>query len=217
MVDATTHQDAGAAAATAPVTVEQAATILGVSATTVRRRIHAGTLRAEEVSRPQGVVWLVHLPADATPGTTKPPPAASTVATTATAAAGDQMIAYTRTLLEPLVGALERSQARVGELERENGRLAAELEALRGSQTHTAGQQTVQAPDLTMEAPEPPARPEPLTPAPIPSEPNGHTPWWRRWPWDGPLWLLLTVLLLLLLAAVALWVALEAQALTRLT
>jgi len=50
---------------TTPVTIEQAAAILGVSATTIRRRIRAGTLQVTETRRPQGVVWLVHLP----PGT----------------------------------------------------------------------------------------------------------------------------------------------------
>jgi len=40
----------------------------------------------------------------------------------------EAMAAYTRSVLEPLVTALERSEARVAELERENGRQAAELE-----------------------------------------------------------------------------------------
>ena len=92
MAAAATHHDAGATVATAPVTVEQAAAVLGVSASTIRRRIRDGSLRAEEAHRPQGVVWLVHLPADATAATTQPPPAASLVATTPTASAGDQMI-----------------------------------------------------------------------------------------------------------------------------
>jgi hypothetical protein len=39
------------------------------------------------------------------------------------------MAAYTKTLLEPLVAALERAQGRVAELERENGHLAERLAA----------------------------------------------------------------------------------------
>src|SRR4051794_36122588 len=100
-------QDAPTTVATAPVTVEQAAAILGVSVTTVRRRIRAGVLRAEEARRPQGAVWLVYLPPDAIPPTATDQPDATVVATAPTTA-GDAMIAYTQTLLGPLVAALER-------------------------------------------------------------------------------------------------------------
>jgi excisionase family DNA binding protein len=47
---------------TEPVTIEQAAALLNVSASTIRRRIRAGSLQVTETRRPQGVVWLVHLP-----------------------------------------------------------------------------------------------------------------------------------------------------------
>src|SRR3954463_4730275 len=63
-------QDAPTTVATAPVTVEQAAAILGVSVTTVRRRIRDGSIRVAEARRPQGPVWLVYLPADAEAPTT---------------------------------------------------------------------------------------------------------------------------------------------------
>jgi ferric-dicitrate binding protein FerR (iron transport regulator) len=43
------------------------------------------------------------------------------------------MATYNRELIEPLVAALERSTARVAELERENGRLEAENRALLAS------------------------------------------------------------------------------------
>jgi hypothetical protein len=125
--DAASDHDAATAAATAPVTVEQAAAILGVSVTTVRRRIRAGFIRAEEARRPQGPIWLVYLPADATSATTEAPSATSSVATAPTTA--EAMATYTRSILEPLVAALERSQTRVSELERELGRFAAEREA----------------------------------------------------------------------------------------
>jgi hypothetical protein len=52
---------------TAPVTIEQAAS-------TIRRRIRAGTLQVSESCRPQGVVWLVHLPLGVGPAAEKQPP-----------------------------------------------------------------------------------------------------------------------------------------------
>ena len=64
---ATSGHEAPNAAATTAVTVEQAAANLGVSITTVKRRIRSGTLRAEQAQRPQGTVWLVYLDAAATP------------------------------------------------------------------------------------------------------------------------------------------------------
>ena len=181
MADATSHHGAGAAVATAPVTVEQAAAILGVSASTIRRRIRDGSLRAQPAHRPQGIVWLVHLPAAATVGTTQPPPPAGAVATTPTAAAGDQMIAYTRSLLEPLVTALERSQGRVAELERENGRLAAELRALQAppepQNATQEGRRAAEGPEPSSEPSEAPVEPpEPLAPDLLPPTTDGRQP-----------------------------------------
>jgi excisionase family DNA binding protein len=43
------------------VTTEEAAQRLGISVATVRRRIAAGALRAEQEQRPQGTRWLVLL------------------------------------------------------------------------------------------------------------------------------------------------------------
>ena len=165
--------------ATAPVTVEQAAAILGVSASTIRRRIRAGSLRAEPVRRPQGVVWLVHLPADAAAGTAEPPPAASAVATAPTAS--DAMIAYTRTLLEPLIAALDRSQGRVAELEREIGSLRAQLAVQNAQNATQASNLAAEAPEPTTEPSDPPAEPPPLAPDPLPPTTDGRSPWWRRW------------------------------------
>jgi excisionase family DNA binding protein len=42
--------------------VLEAAAILGVSPTTVRRMVRAGTLQAERVLRPQGHMFVVLLP-----------------------------------------------------------------------------------------------------------------------------------------------------------
>jgi hypothetical protein len=104
------------------------------------------------------------------------------------------MITYTKTLLEPLVAALERTQGRVAELERENGHLAERLaatedrlrtleapgEAPRSGATEDAPRSRT-APDLTAEAPEPTTgvpRPTP-EPGPIPPGTDGRS-WWRR-------------------------------------
>jgi excisionase family DNA binding protein len=51
-------------------TLREAAVILGVSVTAVRRRVASGQIRAERVERPQGSAWRVFLDA--------PPPSRST-------------------------------------------------------------------------------------------------------------------------------------------
>src|SRR5580765_571550 len=71
--------------ATAPVTVEQAAAVLGVSVSTVHRRIRSGVLKAEQAARPQGKVWLVHLPPDVVVATGQPSPPIASEATAPTA------------------------------------------------------------------------------------------------------------------------------------
>ena len=127
--------------ATAPVTVEQAAAILGISASTVRRRIRAGTLRAEEARRPQGAVWLVSLPEDALPDAGQASPAAAPVAT-APAAQTEALATWAASLLVPIAAELgearqtiERQAAQlvgkeqeIGVIREERGRLTAELE-----------------------------------------------------------------------------------------
>ena len=140
---ATSGQDVLTTAAPAPVTVEQAAAILGVSVTTVKRRIRAGALRAEEVSRPQGTVWLVYVPPAADRAAISGHAPTGAVATAPVTTPGaDAMVSLIQatiaTVLGPLVGQLdalrqtaERHADRVAELERENGRLVAELAAAR--------------------------------------------------------------------------------------
>jgi hypothetical protein len=93
---------------TTPVTIEQAAAILGVSASTIRRRIRAGALRVEEARRPQGVVWLVHLPAGTAPAAEPATVDTAPVTTTATAAqpAGDAIAAMIQATLTPIIGPL---------------------------------------------------------------------------------------------------------------
>jgi hypothetical protein len=49
------------------VPVAEAVRILGMSATTIRRKIDVGELEAERVVRPQGTAFLVKVPADEPP------------------------------------------------------------------------------------------------------------------------------------------------------
>ena len=129
---------------TAPVTVEQAAAILGVSASTIRRRIRAGSLRVEQVRRPQGVVWLVHLPPGTAPAAKTATVDTGSVTTTATTPTppADAIAALIRATLAPIVAPLVAEQAALRQVvERqadqlvrsaeERGRLAAELEQAR--------------------------------------------------------------------------------------
>jgi len=111
----------------------EAVSILGMSASTIRRRIDAGELDAERVSRPQGTALLVKVPADQPPriteasGTSQDAPGISHHVS-----GGTEHLAA---IMGPLVAELaasrqsnERLVGRVAELERENGRQAAELE-----------------------------------------------------------------------------------------
>jgi len=121
--------------------LQEAAAILGVSLNTLRRRIDAGQVRADKVQRPQGHVWRVYLDSVQQPpapaqqrseqdaGSTLHQDADSTLQQPATSLMqAEAMAAYTRSVLEPLVTALERSEDHARELEHENGRLGAELE-----------------------------------------------------------------------------------------
>src|SRR3954471_5961978 len=56
-----------------PSTLPEAARILGVSESTVRRLVKAGKLEAERVLRPQGHVWMVRGPAPSTEPAADPP------------------------------------------------------------------------------------------------------------------------------------------------
>jgi hypothetical protein len=199
---ATSGHDAPNAAATTPVTVEQAAAILGVSITTVKRRIRSGALRAEEARRPQGTVWLVYLPPEATAAATSGQGAASVAATTPTSTpAADAMVSLIQTtigtILGPLVGQLdaqrqtiERQADRVAELERENGRLAAAAERARASEQmveRQAGQiakqlETIGELRAANRAFLARTEAEPAEPT---REPPGSR--WRRWAWAAVL------------------------------
>ncbi len=117
----------------AAFTLRDAAAVLGISLNTLRKRIAAGQIRAERAERAQGHVWRVYLDgADRSinpPGDTVQQDGAGTVQDPPTnLLRAEAMAAYTRSLLEPLTAALERSQGEVAGLREQRGRLSAELE-----------------------------------------------------------------------------------------
>ena len=162
----------------------EAARILGISVDAARRQVKGGALTAEKRETPQGGTWWVRL---APPG--EPPSATSRLAPPSASSPAAQYLD-----LSSLVGLVERLQAQL--LERTEAatlwqarafmledRVRA-LEAPKPQEPQNATQEPIlgaQGPDSSPEPSEPPRRPEPSTPAPIPPEPNGHTPWWRRW------------------------------------
>jgi excisionase family DNA binding protein len=210
----------------ARVTVAEAAERLGVSVVTIRRMIKRGRLEAERVHRPQGSAYLVTLPAAGADGTrdgaSTERPVQNGFRTQGTR--GEQLAAWSETFLLPLVAALERSQATVrdqaetiGELraehralERENGRLTAELTAERARSSTDAS--------TAPESADPP--PEPAGPFPAPLEPSTNgadtpngvrlagpgRPWWRSpLAWAGPPapWLLAVLAIVAVVVIVA--------------
>jgi excisionase family DNA binding protein len=127
------------------VSVAEAARILRVSDSTVRRLLKAGQLEARRVQRPQGHVWLVKVPAPATDPSEdpprqigaadadQPPPSTSLPPAEAMVSLIQTTIA---TVLGPLVGQLdaqrqtiERQAGELREMERELGKFAAERAA----------------------------------------------------------------------------------------
>jgi hypothetical protein len=181
------------------LTVAQVAQQLGISTDAVRRRLKAGELSGHQRPTKHGPTWCVH--PDEPPGlrdgpaTVPPTVAPGTRNGSATVAPGsapmenvdeppdtgsgmallqaEAMAAYTRSVLEPLVAALERSEGRVAELERENGRQSAELEraasiavklsdeleALKSARASTGGRTAPESPDPATESSAPRWRP----------------------------------------------------------
>jgi len=160
--------------------LREAAAALGISRNTLRRRIAAGQIRAEQVERPQGFVWQVYLddpqgsghgsngtvqqdrPGTVQQGSTLTPPVAGAGTDIMRAEA---MAAYTRSLLEPLVQTIERQAERVAELEREVGRLTERLALAGPSESTLTASTAPQSVEPTTEAPTPrPASTTWLTP-----------------------------------------------------
>jgi excisionase family DNA binding protein len=180
-------QDAPNAAATTPITVEQAAAVLGVSVTTVKRRIRAGTLQAEQARRPQGTVWLVYLPAAATLAAEERPPAASVAATAPTTSpAADAMVSLIQTTISTVLGPLVAELAAT----RQDG---TRKDVIIREQAETIGE--LRATVATLEA-----RTAVQTVV-VPTEPPVTWRWlWARW-WP----LLATVVVAIVVAVAVLW------------
>ena len=183
-------QDAIAGSQHPPVagySLQEAAALLGIGVNTLRRKIAAGQVRAEQVQRPQGYVWRVYLDGRHPPThpTDEPPiqEAPGSLPHPATVPApAEAMVSLIQTtiaaVLGPLVGQLdvqrqtiERQAGELRALEREVGELRAENRAL---VARTEAQ-----------AVEP-------TPEPLPAR-------WRAWV-DGALMVLTIVALVVLLA-----------------
>jgi len=120
-------------------TVADAARILGVSESTVRRLVRTGRLEAERVERPQGHAWLVKVPS---PVTDQPSTDHHLGATTPTNQSGPgAMAAWVSSVLDPLVLELRMSREtiagqaeRLGYVTAERDAARAELAAVRASQ-----------------------------------------------------------------------------------
>ena len=123
--------------------LSSAAARLGLSIHAVRRRVHAGEMPARQVRGRYGLAWQVRLDGkhegSATVAQESREGSARVADGTADEAGTEQgpsadlmraeaMAAYTRSLLEPLTAALERSQGEVAELRERVGRQGAELE-----------------------------------------------------------------------------------------
>lgn len=146
------------------VSIPDAARILRLSESSIRRLIKAGRLEAERVQRPQGYAWLVKVPAPSTDppeqpprqvgasGATYPPeePAPSTVAAQADAISG-LVAATVGSLLGPLVSELaasrqqnERQAEQLVTQAESIGRLTAERDAAQASYASILAAQPVE-------------------------------------------------------------------------
>jgi excisionase family DNA binding protein len=148
-----------------PSTLPEAARILGVSESTVRRLVKAGKLEAERVLRPQGHVWMVRVPAPATDPPSEPPrwigasPANPPGEPAAASATPSALASWMTAVLEPVMAELAVSRQQLVSQAETIGTLRAENRAL-------LARTAPQPPDPTMGAP------------------------WTRWRAVSPLWLL---------------------------
>jgi excisionase family DNA binding protein len=147
------------------VTVAEAAEILGVSTATVRRMVKRGQLEGEQVQRPQGTAFVVRLPMDASQAAAD---ATSTqqvpgVTPRGNASAPELMAAWSEAFLSPIMTRMAEQEAVIRQLEWENGRQTAELEALRAQNAALLASTSTERPDPT----------------------TASGPWWRRWLWGS--------------------------------
>ena len=173
--------------------VLEAARILGVSPTTVRRMVRAGTLRAERVLRPQGHTFVVLVPTDSQPAASSSQQVSAEARTEVPPS--EQFASLAAAILTPVLAPIlaemaavrqssERKDDIIRELERENGELHATVATLQAQTTATA------APGST-------GSPEPST------EPSSL---WRRSPWlYGGVGISLLVVMLAIVFVSVLW------------
>lgn len=154
------------------IPIAEAARLLGVSPTTVKRRIRAGTLEAEQLQRPQGFEYRVRVQVDGARDDAPPPTAPSlsepaTVHGTTHATTHDTTHARCFDELAASRQTIERQAEQLVSQAETIGYLRAEVAALSiPPQPQAAGG----APTLPDPAPEPPPPSEPF-PWPIPPHP----------------------------------------------
>jgi excisionase family DNA binding protein len=175
------------------LSVQEAATALGVSVNTIRRWIKDGRLPYEKLPTPVGYAYRVY-PQRVTPAGTHrdvPPMGAprEVLALTPDMQRAEATAAYTAALLGPLVAELSAAREQIAGQAERIGRFSAELaqahdtiralEAPRKAPAN-APESHAEALGPTGEPPEPDPEPTPSpVPAPIPPKPDGRS-WWRR-------------------------------------
>jgi len=112
------------------VSIAEAARILNVSDSTVRRLVKSGRLESQQVQRPQGHVWLVKVPADSTDPMEQP--SRQIGAAPADPPGPPALTAWMTSVLEPLMAELAASRDQlvaqaetIGELRAQNATLTA--------------------------------------------------------------------------------------------
>ncbi len=178
------------------VSVAEAARLLGIAPSTVRRHIRDGSLDAIRELRPQGSAWRVILPSDTSHGASEQrpragattadgashaphqeaahePPRAPTGATAPTAMRNGELnlIALTA-LVEALAATRDLAEQRavtVASLSERLGYVTAERDAVRAELDALRGQNAVLLASTAEQAPEP---------STLPSDPQ-TAPWWR--------------------------------------
>jgi hypothetical protein len=193
MQDATSgSQDAP----TAGYSLQEAAALLGIGVNTLRRRIAAGQVQAEQVQRPQGYVWRVYLegrhpptqPADDPPIQEATGSLPHPRGVPAQAEAMVSLIQTTiATVLGPLVGQLDAQRRTIermaerhaAELD-EQHRQAAKQAELIGAQRAELALLRAEVKALMASQSPPEASGAPESPEPA-GEEEPPAPWWRFW------------------------------------
>jgi hypothetical protein len=171
------------------VTVEDAATALGINQSTVRRRIRERKLQSQRLQRPQGYILRVFLPNDQVAGHSylqagDEPDGdgeASYAQLPAPLQRAEAITAYNTALIAPLVQELAETRRRLEELANANGHLAAELAAAQErlaileAPKHEGTVVPTQSGSL-QEEPEAAESREVVAEA----NPEQREPWWRR-------------------------------------